>query len=188
MKTCDVCNSNLGLIRFRYRDGSVCKYCYEKASRNCRETVRQMDLAELKARCGHGDTLQDFDDFDITDRIGNYMLIDKKRKKICIVNNRLQVKEYKKPQVIELDDIRYYRICCNSSRSWEELCHAKKQQRGYAASLGLELFLNSTPHPQQIRILSSTVRLKSFAFRKSVEFMQLIMGYLETNGIECRRI
>lgn len=185
MKACGACNRSLGLLRFRYRDGFVCKDCYKAASRTYTETIRQLDSAELRARCNRKNGQSDFDDFEITDRIGNFILIDGNRKKICIVNNRLQVKGYKKPEIISLADIRYCRVSCGSSFTWEELQKAEKMKGGHVTSLNLELFLNSSTDSQHIQVLSSPIRVKSFAFCKSLDFMKLIVEYLESNGVEC---
>lgn len=185
MKICGVCDRNLGLLRFKYRDGFVCKDCYKIASRTYTETIRQLDAAELKARCNRKEEQPEENDFEITGRIGNYILIDDKGKRICIVNNRLQVKGYRKPAIIPLADIRYCRISCGSSFTWEELKNAEKLESSHLASLNLELFLNSSSDSQHIRILSSSVRVKSFAFRKSLGFMKLIVEYLQLNGVEC---
>lgn len=186
MKTCDVCNHNLGLLRFRYKDGIICKKCYEKASKNCTEPVRQLNFGEIKKRCMAEGTEPDFGEFEITNRIGNYILIDKNRKKICIVNNRLQVNGHQLPEIVALKDMQYCRVCCDSSQSWEELQNAGKRLSGYVTFLRLELYMSSNPEPKNIKILSSPVRIKSFAFRKSMGVMQRIVEYLESNDVVCR--
>jgi len=185
VKACGVCNHSLGVVRFKYKDGFVCQNCYRAASRTYTETIRHLDLNELKARCNRNGEQSDFDDFEITDRIGNYILIDGKRKKVCVVNNRLQVKGYRKPEIISLTDIRYCRISCGSSFTWEELQNDEKQKDGHVTSLSLEFILNSSTDSQHIQILSSPIRIKSFAFRKSLDFMKLIVDYLQSNGVEC---
>lgn len=186
MKTCDVCGKRLGFVKFRYRDGLICKGCYETASRSCTETVRGLVLPEIKARCCGSGEQEVFEDFEITGRIGNFILMDDRRHKICIVNNRIQAKSYKKPEIVSLDQIRYCQIRCGSALSWEELSRGEKTGEGCVTSLGLELVLDTGESPLCIWILSSPVRIQSFAFRKSMDFMQLIVGYLQSNEVECR--
>lgn len=186
MKTCDVCKSKLGVLKFRHRDGFLCSKCYEVTSRGCTEIIRQLSLPEIKERWDLREPSLDFEEFEITGRIGNYILMDDKRGKICIINNRFHGKEYKRPEVISLKDIRYCKVSFCSSLSWEEMQKAAAGSRGYASSLGLDLHLNSGTAVYHIRILSSPVRVKSFAFRKSLGFLQRIIGYLESNHVECR--
>ena len=186
MKTCDVCGGSLGLIKFRYQNGFICKDCYESASRGYTETVRDFGLSEIKERCSEGERLNVFEDFEMTGRIGNFILIDANRKRICIVNNRIQTKKYKKPEIVSLDQIQYGRICCGSSLPWEELRNENKPKEGFVTFLGLELIMASGENPRYIQILSSPVRARSFAFRKSMNFMCQIVGYLESNYVDCR--
>ena len=174
------------MFRFRYRDGFICKDCYERASRTCTETVRWMGLAEIKKRCIAEKEQTVMEDFEMTGRIGNFILIDSNRNKLCIVHNRIRAKEYKKPEVVSLDRIRYCKICCASSLSWEELRSEEKPKEGCVASLGLELIMDSGEKSLYIQVLSSPVRIKSYAFRKSMGFMQQIVGYLQSNNVECR--
>ena len=186
MRTCDVCGDRLGMVKFRYRDGFICKDCYERASRACTETVRGMGLSEVKERCQEAGDQAVMEDFEMTGRIGNFILIDSNRNKLCIVHNRIRTKEYKKPEIVSLDQIRYCKICCASSLSWEELRSEEKPKEGCVAFLGLELIMDSGEKSRYIQVLSSPVRTKSYAFRKSMGFMQQIVGYLQSNNVECR--
>ena len=188
MRTCDVCGQKLVLFRFQYEEGFICRDCYEKASKNCTETIRHLDVNEIKKRCTREDSTPDFDEFEITGRIGNYVLIDGKHRKLCIVNNRLQVRGRRTPEILALDDIRCCCISCDSCHKWEEFQDDKKQKDGYARAMNMELYMDSLQEPKCIKILSSPVRTKSFAFRKSMDFMQRIAAYLKDNGVECRYV
>ena len=188
MRTCDVCGQKLVLFWFRYKDGVICRDCYEKASRNCTETIRYLDVNEIKKRCARQDNPLYFGEFEITGRIGNYVLIDDKRRKLCIVNNRLRVKGRQTPEILALEEIRCCCLSCDLKHDWEELQDNKKRKSGYVRALNMELYMNSMQEPKCIKVLSSPVRVKSFAFRKSMDFMQRIVQYLKDNGVECRYV
>lgn len=92
--SCDVCGAKLGIFgRFRYAGGYICKSCYQKASRHFSETVSQKSFQEVKELCEIDSGTAQIQDFEITGRIGNYVLLDEKNRKICILNNRMTGKK-----------------------------------------------------------------------------------------------
>lgn len=89
MRTCDVCQKTLGVFnKFRYTDGYICKECYKKASNHFAETIVKKNLSEIKALCEKYEETQT-DEFKITGKIGNFLLIDEENQKICLPNNRM---------------------------------------------------------------------------------------------------
>ncbi len=81
MRTCDVCQKTLGVFnKFRYADGYICKECYKKASNHFAETIVKKNLSEIKALCEKYEETQT-DEFKITGKIGNFLLIDEENQK-----------------------------------------------------------------------------------------------------------
>ena len=81
MKTCDICDAPLGMFKkFRYAEGYICKACYEKASNHFTETIAKKSYGEIRKLCEKQGGLTE--DFEITGRIGNYILFDEKNRKI----------------------------------------------------------------------------------------------------------
>lgn len=94
MRTCDVCQKTLGVFnKFRYADGYICKECYKKASNHFAETIVKKNLSEIKALCEKYEETQT-DEFKITGKIGNFLLIDEENQKICLPNNRMVKKRW----------------------------------------------------------------------------------------------
>lgn len=173
MKSCDVCGSKLGLMKFRYASGDICKSCYETASRSFTETIRELTLVEIKNRCS---SKQEYvtrtEDFEITKRIGNYILIDEVNKKFCVLNNEYRAKEYCLPKFCPLSDVKCCKVSCIP-------------EGDVVASLGIELFLYSQTETQKITFFSSPIRRKSYAFRQTNAFFEAVVSYFESNGVAC---
>ena len=98
MKTCDICDAPLGMFKkFRYAEGYICKACYEKASNHFTETIAKKSYGEIRKLCEKQGGLTE--DFEITGRIGNYILFDEKNRKICLLNNRINQKQVSEPEL-----------------------------------------------------------------------------------------
>ena len=71
------------LINFEYADGYICKECYKKASNHSQKTIVKKNLSEIKALCEKYEETQT-DEFKITGKVGNFLLIDKENQKsVC---------------------------------------------------------------------------------------------------------
>ena len=116
MKTCDVCQKPLGVFnKFRYADGYICKECYKKASNHFAETIVKKNLSEIKELCERYEATQT-DEFQITGKIGNFLLIDEIHQKICLPNNRMVKKEAALPEFYAIEDIEQCRIGTQSRK------------------------------------------------------------------------
>ena len=109
MRTCDICDAPLGMFKkFRYAEGYICKECYEKASNYFTETIAKKSYGEIRELCERKSELSE--DFEITGRIGNYILMDEKNRKVCLLNNRINQKQVSEPEFYSLDWISRCRI------------------------------------------------------------------------------
>ncbi len=189
MKTCDVCGSRLGMLKFRYADGCICKKCYEAASRNCSVTIRDLSFREIEKRCLlYDENSIELEEFEVTKRIGNYILIDEKNRRFCILNHGMRDKEYNSPIILSLDDIKFCVVQGAAASSGKTDGKDYTDRNRTVNSLEIEIFLHSMTKVHNISILSSPVRKKSYAFRRSSAFMQAITGYFESNGVMCKSV
>lgn len=190
MKTCDVCQKPLGIFnKFRYADGYICKECYKKASNHFAETIVKKNLSEIKALCEKYEETQT-DEFKITGKIGNFLLIDEEHQKICLPNNRMVKKEATLPEFYALGDIERCKIEVEPKQSIDELEHkAERREDGTINSLKVRLWITGKKDIAEITLLSNPVRIKSYAFRQSLQFARKIeteikrlTAYEETEG------
>lgn len=190
MKTCDVCQKPLGVFnKFRYADGYICKECYKKASNHFAETIVKKNLSEIKELCERYEATQT-DEFQITGKIGNFRLIDEIHQKICLPNNRMVKKEAALPEFYAIEDIEQCRIEVDPKQSIEALEHkAERREDGTVNYLKVKLWITGNKKLAEISLISNPVRIKSYAFRQSLQFARKIeqeinrlTSYEETEG------
>ena len=190
MKTCDVCQKPLGVFnKFRYADGYICKECYKKASNHFAETIVKKNLSEIKELCERYEATQT-DEFQITGKIGNFLLIDEIHQKICLPNNRMVKKEAALPEFYAIEDIEQCRIEVDPKQSIDALEHkAERREEGTVNYLKVKLWITGNKKLAEISLISNPVRIKSYAFRQSLQFARKIeqevsrlTSYEETEG------
>lgn len=190
MKTCDVCQKPLGVFnKFRYADGYICKECYKKASNHFAETIVKKNLSEIKELCERYEATQT-DEFQITGKIGNFLLIDEIHQKICLPKNRMVKKEAALPEFYAIEDIEQCRIEVDPKQSIEALEHkAERREDGTVNYLKVKLWITGNKKLAEISLISNPVRIKSYAFRQSLQFARKIeqeinrlTSYEETEG------
>ena len=190
MRTCDVCQKTLGVFnKFRYADGYICKECYKKASNHFAETIVKKNLSEIKALCEKYEETQT-DEFKITGKIGNFLLIDEENQKICLPNNRMVKKEVALPEFYAIEDIEQCKIEVDPKQPIGELEHkAEKRQDGTVNYLKVKFWITGSKKLAEISLISNPARIKSYAFRQSLQFAKKIEqeikrlpSYEETEG------
>lgn len=174
MRTCDICHEPIGMFhKFRYADGYICKNCYKKASRNYTETIAAKTLDELKELCSHKGGAEE--DFEVTGRIGNYILVDERNQKICILNNRMTAGQVSDPEFYEVKDIEECMLFCEPAMELDELeDKVKRRAEGNINTLKIAVRLKDRKK-KEIILISKPVRIKSYAFRQSFSFAKRIV-------------
>lgn len=175
MKTCDVCKKPLGVFhKFRYADGYICKECYKKASSHFAETIVKKNLSEIRQLCSEYETTQT-EEFQITGKIGNFLLVDEIGGKICLPNNRIIKKETALPTFYNIEDIEGCEIWTDPKQSLEQLEeNVEKRQEGTVQSLKVVIYIRDMAQPVEILLIGNKVRMKSYAFRQSFRFARKI--------------
>lgn len=174
MRTCDICNTKLGFMnKFRYTDGYICKSCYKKASRQFTETINQKTFEEIKELCYSEDTING-QDFEITGKIGNYLLVDEKNSKICILSNRISNKKVATPSFYNVEEIKECRIICEPTISRNQLEEKiLKREEEVINKLKVQISFKEKP-AIDILFIQTGARIKSYAFRQSFTFAKRI--------------
>lgn len=178
MRTCDICDAPLGMLKkFRYAEGFICKDCYEKASNHFTETIAKKSYDEIRELCERKS--KSAEDFEITGRIGNYILFDEKNKKICLLNNRINQKQVSEPEFYSLDKVSECRIDYRPAMSLEELEDKIKSKEAGTIHYLKVLIKLKDGQEKQIPLISNPVRIKSFAMRQSFSFAKRIAEEIE---------
>lgn len=182
MKVCDVCGTALGLIKFRCADGVVCKDCYEIASVNCTETIRQKSLDEIKILCQQGEKPILEEVFETTRRVANYILFDDTHKKICIPNNRAILKGHH-PEIHSYNDIIAVSLKTEPLFSVTQLDALDgKKDNTILRKMEIEIKIKGKQNAATVPVINSAVRTKSYAFHRSYIFAKRILTALEKLG------
>lgn len=176
MGNCDVCGAKLGIMgRFRCDGGYICKACYRKASRQFTETTTKKTLAEIRKLCQEEDREIRDQEFEIDERIGNYVLLDRKNHKICLLNNRAVSQHAAAPEFYSVEEIKDCRLVSIPNMTEEELDEkVRKKADELIDSLKICIRLQDERKPLEIPLISSRVRIKSYAFRRSYYFARRI--------------
>lgn len=176
MNTCDVCGAKLSFMgRFRYAEGHICKECYKKASQQYTQTITKKTLTEIRKLCQNHSGIKQEQDFEITGRIGNYMLLDEKNRKICILNNRIIKKQACSPDFYKMKDIESFEIRSEPRFTKEDLeKKIQQKEKTLIQSLKVCIKLRGEKKPVDITLISSGARIKSYAFQQSYRFAKRI--------------
>lgn len=176
MKICDVCGNKLGLMnKFKYADGHICKNCYKKASRQFTETITQKSLIEIKELCNQERDEESFENFEVTGKIGNYILIDEKNRRLCIPNNRMTNQKVSDPEFYDIKNIEKSEIQFQPNLPLDELEQNVLLKKGESVIHFLRICITMKDGKQKmIQLLSNPVRIKSYAFRQSFRFARRI--------------
>lgn len=187
MKTCDICHEPIGMFnKFRYTDGYICKKCYKKASRNYTETIAAKTLDELKELCSQKGEVEE--DFEVTGRIGNYLLVDERNQKICILNNRMTAGQVSDPEFYDVGEVEECRLVCQPVMKLEELEEkVKRRAEGNMNTLKVAVRLKNGKK-KEIVLISKPVRIKSYAFRQSFHFANRIADEIHRLMDECAKM
>lgn len=170
--TCDVCNAELGLLRFRYADGFICKDCYDLASGSNTQTIRKLSLDEVEEAIERRRKQLDVDvEFIPTKRAGDLLQIDERRGLVCLPHNRRTAGDVAAPEFFAVDAIRSCRIESVPRRTEKEL--ATLAARGgdgiTLSSLALVIQTRSRKEPYTAQLITTAVKTDGFAFRRSFE-------------------
>lgn len=187
-KTCDICGAKLGLFgSFHCQDGVVCKNCYRIVSGNYAATITKMTLAELKRLYIQNAQPLDMGEggFQITRKVGSFLLLDEKNRKFCLLNNQKLTGRNTRPEIFPYGALERVQLTCDPRTSPEKLSAlaADKSGEEVIRKLAVRLSLRNAG-TRDIVIVPTPVRTSSFAFRQSLRVARELLDCL--NGIASR--
>lgn len=182
---CSICEWDLRFIKMKFNGGYVCKKCYSTVSRNFTETITKKNYDDLmNIYNSHKDNNYDIGEFQITRKIADLILFDDNHKLICLPNNRRISHKDLNPEILSYKEI----VNCelkldNKTFNDDSLLINKINDDKNKTINNLEVkivFKNSNPSFRSINIISTPVRISSFAYKKSFEFAKSIVNELNT--------
>lgn len=107
MKKCLICEGKLSFIKFKCRDGHVCKNCYETVSQGFTQVIKDKTKEELLAQISEGDKGlgQTSSHFMISRKINQYILFDDQSKQLCLPNHPKFTKEKRPLEYFDYADV-----------------------------------------------------------------------------------
>ncbi|MEO1769574.1 DUF4428 domain-containing protein [Candidatus Enterococcus ferrettii] len=124
MKECLICKTSLRFIKFKCADGYVCKNCYEKASQNFSQTIKNRTKEELLKQFDTAIEVKEEAAFEISRKINQLLLFDDKNQQFCLPNHKKYTKEDLKPEIYPFSAI----INCQMMEEQIEKVVKKKKQ------------------------------------------------------------
>lgn len=179
---CDICGGKTGFRNsFRCQDGVICKNCYRIVSNNFSSTIAGSTLLELKKTYIRNAQPLDMgtDGFQITKKLGSFLLLDERGRKFCLLSNRSLTKEYARPEIYRYEDLESFALASEPGYTAGEL-QALSQDRGERAvvrRLSVRLRFQDGA-VREILTLPSPVRTSSFAFRKALQATEELLQAL----------
>ena len=184
MKTCDICGGKRGFFHsFRCQDGVICKNCYRIVSGNYATTITGKTIQELKKIYIQNAQPLDLgaDGFETTRKIGSLLLIDEGRRKFCVLNHPKKNGSAARPQIYSRSDVTAVRLQLRPAFSQDELekLMDDKSKEQTADSLSVQISLKDG-QVCRIPLLTSPVRLSTYAFRQSYQLARQMVEALNT--------
>lgn len=164
MKACLICESSVRFIKFKCRDGYVCKTCYETVSLNFSQTIKSKNKEELlliyQVNALNKETVvTDEQPFEITRRIGQFLLFDDRHQLLCLPNHSKYTKEQRKPEIFPFDTV----LDCHLEEKKSVLSGKKVKEVG-TIKLTL-IFSGEEQSSRVIWLIANPVRRDSVAYQ-----------------------
>lgn len=182
MATCDLCGEKLGLVRFRYRDGFICKRCYALASGSFTSTVRNLSREELEEMYERRKRQLETDgEFLATKKVGDLVQLDERNGKVCLPHNRRMTGDLASPEFILFRDVRSCGIETVPPMDEGELAEFSSRGDESATITSMLLWIRTADEKglYEVPILSTPVRATSFAFQQSYGMAVRALGLLD---------
>lgn len=180
---CAICEKKLRFIKMKFDGGYVCKECYSIVSRNFSETIVKKNYDDLiEIYNSYKENSCYIGEFEITRKIADLILFDDKNKLICLPNNKRLSPKNIHPEILNYDEIVSCELVENNKiiDDFSELTNKISEDKNKSINnLKINIILkNSKSSRKSINIISTPVRVSSFAYQKSIEFAKEIVSEL----------
>lgn len=105
MKTCLICDEKLGWVKFKSIDGRLCKKCYQIASRDFSEVVKNKTKSEILATFHQSTAHYQEKIFETTRKINQLVLFDDHHQQLCLPNHSKYSDGQQKPEIFSYAEI-----------------------------------------------------------------------------------
>ncbi|TDW25517.1 hypothetical protein EDD63_10444 [Breznakia blatticola] len=178
--TCEFCREQLKFRKFRFKDGYACKKCYAILTNQFKTTIRNRSKTELYSiyASNKNQSYDPFKEFNVTKKIGNYILIDEDKQRFCVPNNINVVKSSEKPELYDINHCHSFSI---ETKPKSNLFELEKQMKEKSSKIINEIavIFEFENQLRKIIILNNSVRISSFAFKKTFDFAKKIKKELD---------
>lgn len=180
-KICDICGGKIGFHAFHCQDGMICKNCYRIVSGNYANTITKMTLVELKKRyIQNAQPLEMGEDgFQITKKVGAFLLLDEKNRKFCVLNNQKMTGRNTRPEIYPYAALERAQLIADPQLSEEQLktLAANRDSDTVVRKLTVCLWLKNGSR-REITVIPTPVRVSSFAFRQAYKVAEELLDCL----------
>lgn len=181
-RICDICGGKIGFKAFHCQDGAICKHCYQIVSNQFTTTITKSTLAELKKTYIKNAQPLDMGEggFQITRKVGSFLLLDETHRKFCLPSNRAITGQYAKPEIFRYEDLNSYKLLSDPKLPPEQLAvlAVDKHNKAVVKKLVVRLRLTNIG-VRDLVILPTPVRTSSFAFRRGYKAAEEVMASLD---------
>lgn len=175
MKSCLLCDTKVKFIKFKCKDGYLCKACYEKVSLNFQQTVKTRSKAELLTILEKEKSNTFPNDFEISRKINHFVLFDDLRKQICLPNHRKHVKVKSQPEFFAYKDIK---ACSVEEKSYLQTKKGEQKQLG---TIKVIIQLQQSKHPiREIWLIPKPIKVDSSSYLTMKSLAKKIANQLES--------
>ncbi|MEQ7033473.1 hypothetical protein ABQE22_13055 [Enterococcus durans] len=160
MKKCLFCAAPLKLMKFKCKDGYICKNCYEIVSLNFSQTVKNKGKEELKQIYEKHSFPQKETEFEITRTINQLVLFDEKNALLCLPNHLKYCKEKLKPEIFSFSSINN----CQVERKQTLVKEKKKEQ--FFGTIKIIIRTNQVEKSmKEIWLIPNPIQVNSLAYK-----------------------
>lgn len=168
---CLICDKKIGLFKFKSQDGFVCKTCYQIVSQNFTQIIRDKTATDLKESYRIRVESKAEIDFEISRRIGQIVLLDDERQKICFPNHRRFTIDNRQPEYHDYSSLRF--------------AYLKEEATGTLATLFVDVnFQNS--YTKRIVLIANPISVKSGVYQMMKSQGQAIVTALNKVATESK--
>lgn len=179
---CELCGKTIGFKAFRCTDGKICKNCYEIVSNHFTDTITKATLTELKERYEENSRPLDLgeDGFQISYKVGTFLLLDEKNKKFCVLSNRAVTGNYARPEIFSYEALEGYEFIVSPGMTMEECLGltSPRFQKQMIKDMRIRLKIRGTDGKDLV-LLPGTVKVGGPAYRQACKYAREIRQCIE---------
>ncbi|MGM0240633.1 hypothetical protein [Enterococcus sp. AZ103] len=167
MKTCLICDEKLGWVKFKSIDGTLCKKCYQIASRDFSEVIKNKTKSEILATFHQSTTLCQEKIFETTRKINQLVLFDDYNQKLCLPNHSKFSEGKQGPKIFSYTEIESCQL---------EEQHQQQQVKKKKLTLGtLKVYLQMGVSTHVIQLVPKPIDIHSSIYKTMKSLAQSIV-------------